>query len=304
MDNMSWVTSWEAWRAAMGRQNPKQRAAVDKFLETRPCLMYWGDSWFSTMLYLNLARQSALRINGMGILVGKPGATAQALFSPAQVRDKMGRLEAWPFDVVCLSAGGNDALSERLEKVFQPWMKKPRASKITPDKAYELLLASNVFPGIEHSYRNVLDGFAKLTKKKGKQHIRVIGHTYTRLKRIGAPADLTVGNIGLIALLKGEVGPWLWSVMKHVLADEAAGAKFADLLLADGFKGVLDKLAADPKYAPFFSVVDLSSAPEGQQDSFWNDEIHPGEAGFAILAKTLNQEIRRVLPAAKRAAVS
>ena len=53
---MSWVTSWEAWRQAMGPHGSRQRRHVDDFLQAHPAVLYWGDSWFSTPLYLNLAR--------------------------------------------------------------------------------------------------------------------------------------------------------------------------------------------------------------------------------------------------------
>jgi hypothetical protein len=89
-----------------------------EFLQTRPALLYWSDSWFSTPLYLNLARQSLLRIDGMAMLMGKPGATASELFTAAHIRNITARVLGSPFDIVCISAGGNDQLSERLEHVL------------------------------------------------------------------------------------------------------------------------------------------------------------------------------------------
>jgi len=40
-----------------------------------------------------------------------------------------------------------------------------------------------------------------------------------------------------------------------------------------------------------------------QDESFWYDEIHPTEAGFAALADPYNLAIRAALPPAKRTAV-
>ena len=80
MDQMNWTTRWETWRTLMGAPSSLQRKRVEAFLQTRPSLLYWGDSWFSTPLYLNLARQSILGIDGMAMLIGKPGATASELF--------------------------------------------------------------------------------------------------------------------------------------------------------------------------------------------------------------------------------
>src|SRR5918993_3635667 len=104
MDHLSWTTRWETWRTLMGRPRSAQRRRVDAFLRTQPALLYWGDSWFSTPLYPNLARQSAARIAGIGMLIGRPGATAEQLFSASDVRKVAERLRNNPFDVLCLSA--------------------------------------------------------------------------------------------------------------------------------------------------------------------------------------------------------
>jgi hypothetical protein len=115
--------------------------------------------------------------------------------------------------------------------------------------------------------------------------------------------DLSIDNIGLIAILKDDVGPWLWKPMKRVLSDTDAGAEFARLLLVDGFREqVLEKLADE--YAGLFSHADLSAVPGLDDPTLWYDEIHPTEAGFALCAPLLNDVVRSALPAAKRGAVA
>jgi len=52
----------------MGTPSSARRKQVNSFLEKRPCLLYWGDSWFSTPLYMNLAKQSMSRIDGMAVV--------------------------------------------------------------------------------------------------------------------------------------------------------------------------------------------------------------------------------------------
>jgi hypothetical protein len=304
MDKMTWVTSWEAWRRVMGRPSSRQRRQVERFLETRPCMMYWGDSWFSSMLYLNLARQSVRRIDGLGILIGKPGATADKLFSVSQVKEKKGRLKGSPFDMVCLSAGGNDALSERLAAVFRDWVDRRRSDVLSVDQAFEVLMESPVFPTVRGAYTRALDAIGEV--QAGRPHLRAVAHSYARITRIGVAADLTVANIGLIALLKNDAGPWLWQVMQHVLADKSEARRFAERMLIDGLvASVLRPLTEPAEYGAFFSLADFSqlAAPEAEAETFWNDEIHPTEAGFAVLAGVLNTHIRNVLPAEKQQAV-
>lgn len=302
MDQMTWTTRWETWRKVMGAPSSRQRRHVMAFLEQRPALLFWGDSWFSTPLYLNLARQSLLRMDGMAMLVGKPGATASELFGAADVDTMAGRIQAWPFDVLCLSAGGNDQLSERLAKVFAPWMPPARKPRIDAQQAFEHLLATNSFDVIRARYAVVLDAMRLVRRKRPA--FRVVAHTYAPLQRIGTKADLTIANIGLIAWLKDDIGPWLWRPMQHVLPDLAEGKRFADLLLAQGFRDrVLKPLARADAYGDLFSYAELGTVAGVADSEFWNDEIHPTEAGFAALAVALNAQIRRVLPAAKRAAV-
>ena len=301
MDNANWTTRWEVLRGMMGTPSSPRRKAVNAFLQSRPCVMYWGDSWFSTPLYLNLAKQSMLRIDGMAMLVGKPGATAAGLFTASQIRNYADRLKNNPFDALCLSAGGNDELSERLQAMFAPWLTATPPAKLTALQAFDRVLDLRTLDRVRDRYTAVLDGLAPVIKKR--KDFRVIGHTYALLERIGQPADLTVGNIGLIAWVKDNVGPWLWPTMRRVLSTKEEAKTFSHLLLRDGFRDhVLVPLRQT--YAGLFSFADFTGTPEAATEAFWNDEIHPTQDGFEVLAKQLNRQIRSVLPAAKQGAIT
>jgi hypothetical protein len=294
------LTRWEELRDIT--KGPKRhRQAVADWLSTRPAVLYWGDSWFSTPLYPNLARQSAARIDGLRMIVGKPGATAAQLMSAREIDRMCDRIKANPFDLLCLSAGGNDSLSDRLKQVFKPWMTGSKA-KITPQDAFTILVASKLFERLRERYELLLDALTKKVQA-GRPHFRVVGHGYVPLSRIGAAGDLTIDNIGLIAILKDDVGPWLFGPMKKVLNDAAAGKVFADLLLLDGFRD----LVMQPLKSTFpglFTYVDLSLVAGLDNPAMWYDEIHPTENGFALCVGPLNDALRAALPATKRAAVS
>jgi hypothetical protein len=93
--------------------------------------------------------------------------------------------------------------------------------------------------------------------------------------------------------------------MQRVLPNLAEGKKFADLLLQQGFRDrVLKPLAAPTAFGNMFSYADFSNAPGITDPSFWYDEIHPKESGFAQLAGLLNQHIRGVLPFRKQQAIT
>ncbi len=292
---------WEDWREITGGSNPRQRRLIDEFRQRHPAILYWGDSWFSSPLDMNLARQSFAAIRGLGMVVGKPGATAARLFSRSDVPRIGDRVRDNKFDVVVLSAGGNDTLSDNLKKVFAPWHERRPPAKIDVPTAFAHFSQAALLAGIRGRYELVLDRFAQVRRRH--PDLQVVGHGYTRLLRIGKAADLTLDNIGLIALLKGDVGPWLWSAMAPVLHDTAAGKAFASLMLEAFRREVLQALVADPRYTAFFSFVDFLDEPEAAQEAFWNDEIHPTSAGFAILGRRLNRHIRDRLPAAKQGAI-
>jgi hypothetical protein len=286
----------------MGPSGSRQRRQVEQFLESHPAILYWGDSWFSTPLYLNLARQSARRIEGLNMIIGKPGAQAAELFHKNDVERTVNRVRNNPFDVVCLSAGGNDCLSDRLAGVFRKWTGRSpqRTDKLDPAQAYQVFLDSKLLDGVLAAYDRVLASLEKVQARR--KSLRVVGHPYVPIELIGQAADLTTANIGLIALLKNDVGPWLWGPMQFVLGSKKEGKAFARLMLEDGFRDSV-LLRLQKKYQGFFSVVDYASVQGIGSKGFWNDEIHPTEHGFDLLASPFNAEIRRVLPASKRAAV-
>lgn len=281
---------WEDLRELTTGPKAHLRSVAD-YLQGHPAVLYHGDSWFSTPLYPNLARQSAAGIDGVRMIVGKPGAQAKGLFDPKSVATFAARSGSLPFDVVCLSAGGNDLLSDRLVAIFKPWH-EAKLPKISAAAAFDRVVASNAFDRLLDRYVLVLDALKSL--KKSERPRQVIGHSYLPLVRIGQKGGLDVGNIGLIAILKGDVGPWLFGPMTKVLQDAAEAKKFADLLLIDGFKKtVLDALVK--RDGGFFRYADLSKADLSDPND-WYDEIHPTGQGFAKCKAVLNAEIAAALP--------
>lgn len=290
------LTRWEHLRSLT--TGPKRhRKAVADYLATHPAVLYHGDSWFSTPLYPNLARQSASRVDGVRMIVGKPGAPARELFAAGPAQTFAKRVAALPFDVVCLSAGGNDLLSKRLEQIFSPWMQGGKP-KVSAQEAFDHAVAADAFADLRAHYRVMLRALVQAAPA-----LKVVGHSYAPLQRdrIGRKGALTIGNIGLIAILKNDVGPWLFGPMRKVLADVDAAHAFAGHLLEDGFRdGVLLQMTRE--FPGFFSFADLSGAGLDQPQD-WYDEIHPTEAGFAKCADVFNEALVAALPEHKRTKV-
>jgi hypothetical protein len=284
--------NWQQLRAASGTPSSRQRREWNAYLEKRPLIAYWGDSWFSTPLYRNLCWNSFARIDGMSIRLGGPGLTAAQMLTPAACRDNAERFASRGFDLLCLSIGGNDCLGERLAAVFAG------ASRMDADAAFERIVAHGVFERLRARYDLLLSAMS------GVAGLRVVGHGYAPLSRhaIGKAGALTVSNLGLAAMVMGTIGPWLWPVMRPVLGNKAEAERFAWRLLVDGFR---DQVLAPSRAAwpGLFSYADFSAIGSLDDPGFWYDEIHPTEAGFGVLAGGFNAMIRNALPATKRGAV-
>jgi hypothetical protein len=283
---------WAAIKDATGTPSSRKRRVWREVLRTRPAIAYWGDSWFSTPLYKNLYWNSFARVDGISLRLGGPGLTAAKMLTPAACREQAERLAAREFDLACLSIGGNDALGPRLSALFDG------TGRTDADAAFQRVLDAGVFEALRERYRLALSELGKIGG-----HFRVVGHGYAPLQRIGEPGKTSIKNLGLVAPLVGNVGPWLWPATKGVLGSKAESRRFADLLLVDGFR---DRVLAPSKAAfpGLFSYADFSQVADAADPAFWYDEIHPTEAGFAVLAVGYNAMIRAALPTAKRAAVA
>jgi len=285
--------NWGQLNAASGTPRSRERREWRAWLERRPLIAYWGDSWFTTPLYRNLAWHSFSRIEGMSIRLGGPGQTAARMFTPAACRNNAERFAARGFDLLCVSAGGNDCLGERLAAVFAG------RGRMDADAAFDAVVAHGTFERLRARYATLMTAMAGV----GGQ-FRVLGHGYALPApgAIGRPGALTVRNLGLAALVMGDIGPWLWPVMQPVLRSKAEAGRFARRLLLEGLR---DQVLAPTRAAwpDRFAHADFSGVGSDTDPGFWYDEIHPTEAGFGLLATGFNALLRRALPEAKRAAV-
>jgi hypothetical protein len=285
-------TTWDAIRTATGTPSSRKRAVWREHLRTRPAIVYWGDSWFRTPLYRNLSWQSFVRIDGIALKLGAPGMLAAKMLTTANCRDTATRIASREFDLLALSIGGNDALDQRLDRIFRTHT----GPRLDAPEAFARVVAAGVFRDLRANYATLMDAM-----QQHAPQIPVVAHGYARLLRIGEKGKTDIRNLGLARPLVGNVGPWLWRPMKHVLGTHDEARRFADLLLVAGFRElVLVPTASDYTNFHFADFTDIDAT---RQESFWYDEIHPTEAGFGVLAEAFNAKLREVLPAGKVGAV-
>ncbi|VAW39088.1 hypothetical protein MNBD_GAMMA01-909 [hydrothermal vent metagenome] len=266
-------------------------------LQTTPVIMCEGDSWFSTPLAMNLLDQIVIPTpkeeaagkvwigdGGLFFRAEKSGDTAINMFSQKYV-DSLGKwYKAFDFDMVLLSAGGNDFVAEFLADLFK------NRGEMTVKEASEVVVDSGRFEQVFDAYKVFISRFTEL-----KPNIPIIAHTYDYPQLLGKPAKLTINNIGLIALFKKEIGDWIGGNIHKSLPNNTDKRKFAKGLIDSFVKLVLKPLAKE--FNDNFSYVDLRGTLSAE---FWFDEMHPTGEGFRQLAQIYKQAILEKLPDAKK----
>lgn len=262
-----------------------------------PVVFCEGDSWFSTPLAMNLLdwlvfptpaeERRGVPIAGQGGLFFRAehsGDLALDIFKPKRFNALVRWYKGFDFDIALLSAGGNDFVGAFLQKTFA------RRGRMTPAQAFDVVRTQTTrFDDVRTAYASAL---AKMLA--ARPDTLILGHTYAYPLRMGVPADLTLANIGAVALLADAAGPWIGPHMAHVLPSLGEQRAFAKQLI-DGFVDhVLDPLANDARFAGRFRYVDLRNELPRVED--WFDEMHPTGAGFHALSKPFAQAMKDSLP--------
>jgi hypothetical protein len=273
----------------------RRLAREDEAFASTPVIFCEGDSWFSTPLTMNLLdwlvwpapedEKRGVPLFGAGGLFFRAedtGDTALDMFSPRGVRDLVDWYEGFEFDLVLLSAGGNDFVDRFLQQLFRG------AAPMPVDAAFDRVLASGRYDAVRDAYRSLVERFRAI-----RPATPILAHTYDYPQRMGRQADLTLGNIGAAALLTQGVGPWIGNRIAHVLPRIEQQREFARLLI-DGFVDrVLVPLRDAPDTGRVFDFVDLRGTL--LRAAQWFDEMHPTGAGFALLADRFRRQMRAKL---------
>ncbi|MCB1041742.1 MAG: hypothetical protein KDC35_02320 [Acidobacteria bacterium] len=250
-----------------------------------------GDSWFSTPLSMNILDWLVFELpggdspykpvfGGGGLFLRKEnsGDLAIDMFSKTKVKSLVRWYKAFEFDVVLLSGGGNDFVDEFLRRLFSG------RHEMSVDDAFQHVIDSGRFEQVLKAYSHVLSEFARVRSKP------IIAHGYDYPRLLGKKANLTLENIGLIAIFKKEIGAWIQQHIQVVLPNKNDQLVFVKRLI-DGF---YDRVLAVLKQKhPNFSYVDFRRTLD--KDEYWHDEMHPTSEGFQILAHKMNAHINQIL---------
>ena len=265
--------------------------ALDRagLLRTTPVILSEGDSWFSTPLYYNLVDWLEVEArNALFMRMESSGALAIDMFDGGSLKKLRSRFKAFEFDVLLLSAGGNDFVADFLRDTFR------NARPMTPEAALQKVIASKRYDDVLRAYRRVLDAAFKAQPK-----LQVITHTYDYPRLMGQAGELTVEQLGLVALFKRSVGDWIAKYVRKALPTEDEQRDFARLMMDQYSTSVLAELKKS--YGDALTIVEFRG--KLTNDSDWNDEMHPTEAAFRRLAVDLRAAVRAALPPEKRAGI-
>ena len=266
-------------------------------LDKTPVILCEGDSWFSTPLSMNLIDQLVFATpeeeaagkvffgtGGLFFRAEKSGDTALNMFTQKKVNKLSKWYKAFDFDLVLLSAGGNDFVADFIKNLFK---NKP---VMTVQQAAQLVIDSGQYEKVLAAYKVFINKFIEV-----KPNIPIIAHTYDYPVLLGKPANLTLSNIGLIALFKKKVGDWISNHVEDSLPNLNDQIEFAKQLIDNFESRVLRPLAIE--FSNNFTYVDLRGT---LSVDLWFDEMHPTGSGFHKLAQKLKQPIRDKLPVNKR----
>jgi hypothetical protein len=258
-------------------------------LDTTPLILSEGDSWFSTPLYYNLVDWLETEAHhALFMRLEASGDLATRMFRGGNLKVLESRLKNLEFDVLLISAGGNDFVDDYLQRLFE------NAKRMTPEQALARVIASGRYDDVLKAYRRGLEiAFA------ARPNLQVITHTYDYPRLMGQAAKLSVEAIGLVALFKRSVGDWIARHIRHVLPSEDEQRAFVKLLIDEFSNRVLSVLKNE--YDSALTIVEFRGNLTSDAD--WNDEMHPTGAAFRTLAADLRAAVRSVLPAAKRAGI-
>lgn len=273
------------------RQLYQQLRRTPAAFDNTPIVFCEGDSWFDTPLAMNLLdwlvwptpqeEAKGVPLFGAGGLFFRTeanGDTAQNMFSAAGVRDKASWFRSFEFDLVLLSAGGNDIVGPFLVQLFAG------TPAMSVDAAMRRVLDSGRYQQILAAYQRMLAAF-----QSARPDVPVLAHTYDYPQLMGKPARFTLHNLGLAALVREGKGPWIAPAMATALPATRDQRAFVRRLI-DGFvEHVLIPLRDDPGTGEVFDFVDLRGTLTREDQ--WADEMHPTSTGFALLADRFRRQM-------------
>ncbi len=253
---------------------------------TRPArkfLIAEGDSWFKIPFWTDLVDELE-EMNFDVTNVANPGHLLENMaFNPKQ---KTGLARAFakmvdrnePPAAVLLSGGGNDVAGEQFRFMINPKKGlRPGLNRVIVDEMINIRL--------REAYLTLIGAVNAMSDHFLKKPIPIVLHGYCA----GVPDGRGYGWINL-------AGPWLKPCFDSLgYRDIDETTEIVEELL-DSFNKMLRSIAQSPRLRHVHYVNFLDVLPnDTNYKNWWNDELHPTDRGFKLLATIMAKELSKII---------
>jgi len=244
--------------------------AVRDFPNAKRALCF-GDSWFQYVPHpTDLNKQLAkLFPKTLFLSEGKAGRdSASWKIGLPRIRDE---IEAYQFDAILLSTGGNDVVGDELQEfVKTPNMPQSVGTMlwgVVPREVRDYIRLES----FEHALRFAIADLKQVVQMRdgSSPSSIVFVHTYDYVFPSGKPFKL--GPF--------KSGPWIKPFFEAVGLTDAKGQRVVTSWLIDQFARELREFVSQNP-----NMVLIDSRDTLKVEALWENEIHPDEKGFEKLA--------------------
>lgn len=262
---MSYYTDPSRYFAEMELHGSKKKVFIE------------GDSWFSIPDIANVPIQLESKFDLSILCLANPGNRLEDMTTGFQLQRRQNLLgdaaQGQKWDVIMLSAGGNDVLGPNLKHLLQP------AASVTAEDYLNQDTIAQVYGQIRQHLQSIM----QLRDQSPLNHdTPIVIHSYSYL---------TPRNFGHHFLLWNLLGPWVYPQFLSLGILDCGLQQAICTLLTDRFYAMLCEMAAAP--GANLHVVDVRQTvppvPALVRDLkslLWDDELHPSSEGYAMITES------------------
>jgi len=244
-----------------------------------PMFLAEGDSWFNKFYPVgaNLLDQLDLPKGCRIIDHSWSGDKTDDMFGRARIAEVAQYLDAFSYKAILLSAGGNDLISQ-IGNLLTATGNNARLDDAKLEDAFRKI-------------ETLLRTFAYARSGTRNAETRIFIHAYDFVTPRNAPVRRKIA------------GPWVYPRLKAAgVTDKAAQLRLVTELLTRWLDRLtLLALPDSPKYIPGFHVLltqgllEPANANDTGRSGDWEDEIHPTNAGYRLIAERLYNPVMRAV---------
>lgn len=244
-----------------------------------PMFLAEGDSWFNKFYPVgaNLLDQLDLPRGCRIIDHSWSGDKADDMFGPTRIAAVAQYLDAFSYKAILLSAGGNDLISQ-IGNLLTGGGNNAELDSVALEDAFgrvEMLLRT----------------FAYARAGTRNANTRIFIHAYDFVTPRNAPVRLNIA------------GPWVYPrLVAAGVTDKATQLRLVTELLTRWLDRLTQlALPQSTKYIPGFHVLlsqgllKPANANDTGRSGDWEDEIHPTNAGYRVIAERLYNPVMRAV---------